>query len=189
MERISSAIANNIKLLRKEKKMSLDELSRHSGVSKSMIGQVERGEVNPTISTVWKIAEGLKVSFTELIALPRLNMDLVDTSTMEPLTGEGAGYRNYPLFPFDGSRRFEVYRIEIDPGASLDAAAHAEGTQEFITVFSGKLMLTAGDKDLLAPRGSAVRFDADVPHAYRNVSDTLCEFSLIIYYPERDRRG
>lgn len=63
MEKINTIISNNIKMIRKKRKMSLDNLSEITGVSKSMLGQIERGESNPTIAVLWKIA-------TEMFRLP-----------------------------------------------------------------------------------------------------------------------
>ena len=67
MEHLNQLIGENLKRLRAEKALSLDAVAKLSGVSKSMLGQIERGEVNPTISTMWRIASGLKVSFTALV--------------------------------------------------------------------------------------------------------------------------
>ena len=61
-------VAKNIRRLREESKLSMDELSKLSGVSKSMI---ERGEENPTISTLWKLSNGMKVPFDALTVRPK----------------------------------------------------------------------------------------------------------------------
>ena len=63
MDAMSGIIAENLKRIRKENKWSLDTVSDMTGVSKSMLGQIERGESSPTISTLWKIATGLHISF------------------------------------------------------------------------------------------------------------------------------
>ena len=55
MDQMNQIVAKNIKRLREERKLSMDELSKLSGVSKSMLAQIERGGGNPTISTLWKI--------------------------------------------------------------------------------------------------------------------------------------
>ena len=54
MENIGHIVAENLKRLREERKLSLDAVAKCSGVSKSMLGQIERGVTNPTISTLWK---------------------------------------------------------------------------------------------------------------------------------------
>lgn len=59
---ITSRIAANAKRLREEKKLTLDAAANLTGVSRSMLAQIEKGEVNPTISVLWKIANGYKVS-------------------------------------------------------------------------------------------------------------------------------
>lgn len=70
MENINLILSKNLKYLRNERKLSLDKLADLTGISKTMLGQIERGESNPSITTVWKIANGLKISFTALINEP-----------------------------------------------------------------------------------------------------------------------
>ena len=67
MTQLDKNIALNLKRIRKSKNMSLDMLAERTGVSKSMLGQIERGKSNPTVSTIGKIVEGLKVPFEQLI--------------------------------------------------------------------------------------------------------------------------
>ena len=121
MENIGHIVAENLKRLREERKLSLDAVAKCSGVSKSMLGQIERGVTNPTISTLWKIANGLKISFTSLMLRPEADIEIVQRSAIAPFVETDGKYRNYPVFPFDNSRGFEMYAIELDPGSRLDA--------------------------------------------------------------------
>lgn len=189
MININSIVAMNLKRIREERHMSLDMLSKVSGVSKSMLGQIERGEVNPTISTVWKIASGLKISFTELIESRETEVEVVSCADIAPLTGDEGRYRNYPLFPYDSSRRFEIYYIELDPKSSLEAEPHPEGVQEFVTVFDGSLTVTAGGEVISLGCGQAARFRADRPHTYQNPSAGISRVHMVIYYPQQGRGG
>lgn len=72
-----------------------------TGVSKTMIGQIERGESTPTITTLWKIANGLKVSFSELIYAPQPEIKVVRKEDAQVLTEDDGRYRVYTTFPFD----------------------------------------------------------------------------------------
>lgn len=54
MDAMSSRISENLRQIRKEKKLSLDSMAEQTGVSKSMLGQIERGESSPTVATLWK---------------------------------------------------------------------------------------------------------------------------------------
>ena len=183
MEEINALFSMNLKRLRAARRMSLDEVSRLSGVSKSMLGQIERGEVNPTISTVWKIACGLNVPYSELLSRPQVEREALNIAEMRPVLEDEGRYRNYLLFPQEAGRRFEVLYIEIDAGGALEAAAHPHGTQEFITVFSGALRVRVDGVELLAPEGGALRFVADRPHRYESAGTGLCRLSMVIHYP------
>ena len=77
MQEIHLVIAKNLRSLRESKKLSLEKVAELTGVSKTMIGQIERGESAPTITTIWKIANGLKISFTSLINQPQPDTKIV----------------------------------------------------------------------------------------------------------------
>lgn len=103
---MNSIVAANIKRLREERKLSMEELAKFSGVSKSMIAQIERGEGNPTLSTLWKISNGLKVPFDSLTVCPKTQHEIVKISEIQPLFENEGKVRNYSLFPDDENRRF-----------------------------------------------------------------------------------
>lgn len=183
MDYLNLIISENLKKLREVRKLSLEKVSKLTGVSKSMLGQIERGEVNPTVSTIWKISNGLKISFTQLMSRPELDIEHIDQSEIQPLIEDDGKIRNYPVFPFDSTRRFEMYSIEIDDGGNLNADAHPLDTQEFISVFTGTLLLQVNGVDYTVHAGNSIKFKADVPHTYKNITSTMCTLSMVIYYP------
>ncbi|MGF7033806.1 transcriptional regulator with XRE-family HTH domain [Paenibacillus mucilaginosus] len=182
MDNINLVLAKNLKLLREKEKLSLDKVAELTGVSKTMLGQIERGESNPTINTVWKIANGLKVSFTSLIHDLRPDAVLVPKSEIGALHEDNGSYRIYPFFPFEDGRRFEVYTIEIDKGGYLSANAHQPGTEEFITVFDGELTVRIDNAEYTVKAGDAIRFKADKPHDYHNSGSVMTRMSMVIHY-------
>lgn len=183
MEKFNRVISENLKKFREEKKLSLDMVSKLSGVSKSMLGQIERCEVNPTVSTMWKIANGLKISFSQFINYAESDVELIDTTSLEPLLEDEGKVKIYPTFPFDSIRRFEIYSLELNKTGYLSTEPHLQGAQEFITVFSGELTITLGEKRFLVTAGKAIRFKADEPHSYENTGDAVCLLNMVIYYP------
>jgi XRE family transcriptional regulator, regulator of sulfur utilization len=182
MEDVTHLVAENLKRIREEKKLSLEKLAELTGVSKSMLGQIERGDSSPTISTVWKISNGLKVSFTSLLNVPQSETTLIRRTDIQPMIEDDGRYQLFPLFPIEEGRRFEVYSIEIEPGGHLTADAHPDGTQEFLTVYSGTLIVKANMQDHQLAEGDSIRFRADKPHAYQNPGDTLAKINLVIHY-------
>lgn len=182
MTEINLTFSNNLKHYREKKNLSLDNVSSLTGVSKSMLAQIEKGKANPTINTVWKIANGLKISFTELMTAPEKDFEVITKEKVTVLTEDDGHYRNYPVFPFNDQRGFEIYRIELDPGSFLQAEPHPGGTQEFITVFSGEIEVAFLDQNLRAKTGEALRFKADTKHSYHNPSSEMTTINMVIWY-------
>ena len=101
---VNKIVSTNLKTIRESKKLSLDQAAKLTGVSKSMLGQIERGDTNPTISVLWKIANGLKVSFTSIIEKAASNAEIIRYEEIVPLKEDDGKYINYPIFLFDDSR-------------------------------------------------------------------------------------
>ncbi len=180
---VNRTIAGNFKKIREARKMSLDTVSRLSGVSKSMLGQIERGEVNPTISVLWKIANGLKISFTSFLERETEATQIIREQDIMPMVECDGLFINRPIFSFDEERRFEIYRIEMLPTCVFQSSAHLAGTEEYITVFSGEAVVIIDGREETLRRGDFIRFKADVAHGYRNDSNELAELSMTLYYP------
>ncbi|MGI6004334.1 MAG: helix-turn-helix domain-containing protein [Christensenellales bacterium] len=184
MKNLNLVFAQNLRQLREERKLSLEKAAEMTGVSKTMLGQIERGESSPTITTVWKIANGLKTSFSTLIDTSQPDTVIIDKTSITPLIEDNGKYRLYPFFPYEDGRRFEIYSVEIERGGYLGAEAHGEGTWEFITVFDGELSVRVDDEEYTVSSGSSIRFKADKPHSYHNSGETLIRLSMVIDYPK-----
>ncbi len=181
---INSFVAQNIKNIREQKKITLDAAAQMTGVSRSMLAQIERGDANPTVSVLWKIANGYKVAFTSLVEQKEEITTLVRGESITPITAAEGKYLNYPVFCFDEQHAFEVYRIAILVGGTLEAKAHLIGTEEYITVFSGSISVQVQDKVYNLHSGDSLRFLADVPHVYSNIGLEDAALSMILYYPK-----
>ena len=179
---VTGIVAANVRRIREEKKLTLEGAATLTGVSRSMLAQIEKGEVNPTISVLWKIANGYKVSFTSLVERADQEMWVIRQAGTSPLEEDGGRYINYPIFPFDEERLFETYRIVIEPGGSLSAQPHLKGSEESITVFAGAVTITVGEERVQLGRGDSIRFRADVSHGYENQGEVRAELSMLIYY-------
>ena len=182
MEEIHLILARNLKAIREKEKLSLEKVAQLSGVSKTMIGQIERGESSPSITTIWKIANGLKISFTSLINNPQPDTTVVLRNDIQVLSEDNGRYKVYPAFPFQDDKHFEVYTIEIEKEGKLKADSHREGTEEFITVFDGEVTIGVSDGHYTLNSGDSIRFKADRPHTYANSGNTLARLSMTIYY-------
>jgi transcriptional regulator with XRE-family HTH domain len=167
MEQSIEAIASNLKEVRETRKLSLDKLSDLTGVSKSMLRQIETGKSSPTISTIWKIANGLKVSFTSLLKKPVADAEIKSFTKEVPLTAESDHYRLYPLIPFDPEQSFETYFIEIDPDTTFKGEPHEGNVYEYLFVLKGNLTINVDGKEYTISEKEFLQFQANVPHEYR----------------------
>lgn len=183
MDSMNLIVAKNIKRLREYNKLSMDELSKLSGVSKSMLAQIERGEGNPTITTLWKISNGMKVPFDALTVRPKHPYEIVRTSELQPLFEDEGRVKNYAIFPDDENRRFAVYYLEMAEGSYYESEPHLKGTLEFITIFAGSLEICADGQRFTVEKNESIRFKADTVHSYRNIGNQTITLEMILYNP------
>jgi Predicted transcriptional regulators len=179
---VNLVMAGNLKAIRENKKLSLDQVSKLTGVSKSMLGQIERGEVSPTISVVWKIANGLKISFTSLLNRAESEVEVVTKNDISPLVEDEERFFNYPIFTFDESRGFEQYYIEIKPEGSRASEPHFAGTEEFVTAFGEGTVVEIGGRVFRLGDGDSIHFKSDVTHSYRNEGSKTVRLHMTIFY-------
>lgn len=182
VEDLNQIIAANLRELRRNRGMTLDDVAEVTGVSKSMLGQIERGECGLSVATLWKITNGLKVPFTALITEVHAKAEIVDNKAMTPLTNGQAGFRIYPVFPSEPGRDFEILYIEIDPGTESFSEPHEKGTEEFTLIYEGTLSLTVGSERFEVPAGHSIRYNANLSHSYANRSDGIMRLCMVIRY-------
>lgn len=186
---ISLIIGENLKRLRLERNLSLGQLSGQCGVSKVMLSQIEKGISNPSINTIWKIADSLHVPYTALLDQ---NVDhgavisLSDLAVQKLDNGEGTlccYYHNTQ------SRNFELFSMTMNPGASHVSEGHDERTDEYLVVIKGNLKLTLDDNargkesdvhNLKA--GDSISFHSNKTHTYHNPAKVQSKLIIINYY-------
>lgn len=177
-------IGRNLNHIRKRRGQSLDKVADLTGVSKAMLGQIERGESTPSVNVLWRIATGLKVSFSSLLANREEDNEtlLLRRTEIAPVVEENGQMRIYPQFIFDSNRGFEVFIIELEPGCSHRSDPHDEGVEEYISLIEGELEVKIGDEKFVLNKGDSIRYMANKNHLYRNLSNKLISFHHIIYY-------
>ncbi len=178
----SIQIGKVLKRVRFEQDLTLEEASRLTGVSKTMLGQIERGESNPTVSVLWKIASGLRVSFTELLAQNDGECDYVDIKTIEPILESEGKMKLYDVFSFNPIIGFEYFYIELLPGAHHVSEPHANAVKEFVVVTQGAMRMKIGELEYIIKAPAAVGFAPDKTHIYSNPFKEKTIFQNIVKY-------
>lgn len=176
MDYLSHNIAINLKRIRKSKKMSLDMVAEQTGVSKSMLAQIEKGDANPSIGVLGKIISGLRVDLDDLVETPRQDAYLISTKDLVPTKDVEGQYKVYTLFPIQDNGSVEIYSIEIEPGSVYESGGHGEKTREYIVVKEGQLRIESDGTSYDITRDHAFRFESDRDHLYINEGDTKVRF-------------
>lgn len=183
MNHIKKIIGANLSTLRVQMGLTLQQLSDVTTVSKAMLSGIEKGEMNPSITTLWKIADGLKIPITKLLNEKKQPVDLVRGSDLETFD-VGEGYHVKNIFPFDPQKHIEVYVKSIEPGKCLESEGHREGIEEYIMVFEGQLEIIIGETMYQLSLGDSMKFKANCPHSYKNIGDSILKAYSVIYYEE-----
>jgi transcriptional regulator with XRE-family HTH domain len=180
MAQINDIVGSNIKEIREERGLSLEKLSKLADVSKSMLGQVERGESSPSVNVLWKIANGLKIPFSSLTEEHKNDTDLIKIG--KPKLFDQGNVKLYSILPYSHDHNFEMYRVEIESQGRYEFGARSKGAIEIITVYKGGITIVMEGQYYYIDRGESFRFKADVNHQYLNDSLIASEFSINIHY-------
>lgn len=184
MQALDQYLAKALKALRQQKGWSLDRTAKETGVSKAMLGQIERGESSPTIATLWKIAGGFHTQISTFLNPPTVDMDDSVIRSVASLRQQPASDDMLvaPLFPYEQRFGFEMLELTLLPGYERLSEPHERGVTEHVLVLSGNMELLVNDQWVKLTPGSGVRFAADKPHGYRNRTDAQVVFYNLIHY-------
>src|SRR5512136_2499893 len=132
---LTPVLGANLRRLRMRRSLSLEKLSRQSGVSRAMLGQIELGQSAPTINVLWKISTALGVPFSALISSRSSGgVSVLRAEQAKKLTSHDGTFSSRALFPFDEPRRVEFYELRLSPRGVEHADAHQPGTVENLVV-------------------------------------------------------
>ncbi len=169
---ILSQLPVKLKEARQQKALSLDAVAKLSGVSKSMLSQIERGESSPTISTLWNLTRALQVDFAGLLEnrSEKSQIAVLRGGDVPTININGSGCRVRILSPPEDVGKLEIYELEFKAGDSLDSKPHTKGTHEHLTVVAGKITVISGDSTETLSNGDTARYPADVAHSITGVT-------------------
>jgi len=171
--------------LRLARGLTLEDLSRIAGVSKSMLSQIEREKANPTIAITWRLANALGVQIGELLATAERETEtirVIDAHEIPTLPGHHAGYVLRILGPLELASKYEWYELTLAPGGELASQGHDPGAQEHLTLLHGSVEVEVGPDKKKVKLGSTARYPGDQQHIIRNVGKTEAKAVLVVIH-------
>lgn len=185
--KVAQSIGSTIKATREVQQLSLNDLAKRAGVSKSVVSRIEQGLTSPTAVMLAKLAEGMTVSLTSLLkgeAGPPIH---IQSAAEQPMFKDPkSGLVRRTLSPVSPDAQVEIVHNSLPARKETGKfPAHSLGTQEHIVVLVGKIEVTVGRKSFSLSAGDAAQFAADTEHSVKNLSTKKSEWYLVIHSPPR----
>ena len=162
----------------------MDNLAQASGVSRSMLSEIEREKANPTLAVTFRISSAFAMTIAELIESSEKQAAIQVTRASD----RGQVYRSdkncqiRTLSPLNLEKDVEFYEVTLRPGGELRSTPHYEGTREFLTVESGNVRVESAGDTVELTRGDSATYRADVPHAIVNSGEGEAVLFLVDIY-------
>lgn len=175
-------LAKNIAALRRYRNLSLVQLARSSGVPKSTISNIESGSANPSIETIYKLAQALSVSLEELISKPAIRQQTLAPAEMpvaREVRGSGKLIRVLPD-PYPG---VDLYHLILDGGAPFKFDLQVNSGPRLFYCTEGSASLRLGGEEFRIEKGGSILFTPDAPHSFRSDNSSKSEGLIVISYP------
>lgn len=179
---INDVIAANLKKFRNENNLSLDEVAKLTGVSKSMINRIESLKSVPSVTVLWKIANGLKISFSMLMEEKTEDNILLEKKNIKPLSDKN--YHVYTYIPYDSNSNIEMFYIELEAHSIHTSKGHEKALFEYVFSLTDTLEISLNnDKETTKiQRENMFKFDARKEHSYHNNSNEKLNAIIVITY-------
>jgi transcriptional regulator with XRE-family HTH domain len=183
---VADVIAANLHRLRTARRMSLATLASRADVAKATLANLEQGRGNPTIETLWSLALGLGVAFSDLLE------DRRETTTVVLRAQQGARVRGstpggkLDLRLLDRIERgglVEVFDMSLPAGTEHLGSPHGSGVVERVFVFAGTITVGPASETLTLGPGDFARYSGDGPHVYRSADEDVHGMLLVGYPP------
>lgn len=178
-------IGKNIQSLRNAQGLTLNILSERSGVSKAMLSQIESNKVNPTVATVWKIARGLDVDLQDLLdstTTVKRKFSVKRSEAIKIIDNSEKGVTIKVFSPLSLAGDLEIYMLYFEPHSSLLSDAHFTGTEEYLTVIKGSVIVKAGDNRSQLHEGDFISYHVDIEHSITNSGSEEAIVSMVVRY-------
>ncbi len=163
---IHDRLAASLREARKARGLSLDAVAKLSGVSRSMVSQIERAESSPTVATLWNLTQALQVDFAGLLeGRPTPGIEVMRADAAPIIAGRGHNLVIRILSPAEAVGDHEVYDLSFGAAGDLISDPHSPGCREQLTVIAGHLRVVSGEEESRVGPGDTARYPADRRHA------------------------
>jgi XRE family transcriptional regulator, regulator of sulfur utilization len=174
------AVAANVRALRVARGMSLGDLASASGAGKATLSRIEAEQANPTVETLYALADALGVPFGALTAEAAPAARHVQATDVPHV---GGSVEARVLTQIAGGALVEALEITFPPGQLRSSSPHPSGVTEHLLLSEGRLRAGPVDAPTDLEAGDVLRFAGDVPHSYAAIGDEPARAIVLMAYP------
>ncbi|MDZ5078931.1 XRE family transcriptional regulator [Nesterenkonia sp. HG001] len=167
--------------------LSLSELARRVGISKSTVSQLETAQGNPSVETLWSIASTLGIPFARLVAAPSPRPQIIRAEERAAVPSATADFHAALLHSGSSPAQRDLYVVSLEPGDVREAEPHPPGSTEHVLIGSGRVRLGPADAPFLLHPGDYAVFPGDAPHSYEALTPGAW-FTLLMEHPSAEPR-
>ncbi len=183
-ESINENLGRRVRKLRADRGWSLEELASVSGVSRSMLSEIERERANPTLSVTYRIARAFGLSLQDLIesADSASSIQVTRANDSAQIFRSDKQCQIRTLSPLNLEKDIEFYELRLPADGALTSQPHVDGTREFLIVKDGGVNLQSGNFNESLSKGDSATYRADVAHAIANSGKRDAVLLLVVLY-------
>ncbi len=183
---LNERIAARVRVLRAERGLSLEALAIRSGVSRSMISLVERGESSPTAVVLDRLAAGLGVTIGEFFdlaaAVPASGCRLATRASQPAWRDPASGYLRRNVTPPGVNHPMRIVEIEFPAGArvAFENLGHERNVQQQVWVLAGTIDVSSGEERHRLRQGDCLAMRLDRPSLFHNPGRRPARYAVVI---------
>ncbi|MDK2820757.1 MAG: hypothetical protein PWP31_722 [Clostridia bacterium] len=176
-------LGKKIRELRRERGMSLKDLSEKTSLTSSFLSQVERDLADPSITSLKKIADAMEVPIFYFLLDPEKHSPVVKKEQRKVLRFPQS-HVTYELLSPDLNRNMEVIMCHLEPGAINSEEYLTHPGEECIVVLKGVMEVDVGGEIYRVETGDSIYFYSNIPHKLWNAGEEELIFIAAITPPE-----
>jgi len=186
-EDLTINVAERVKKAREQRGLSLLDISRRTGLSVSLLSEIEQGQSAPPLGTIIKLAKALEMKMGYFISGDELRPftvvrrgDRKAVSRYDFKRDKHYGYGYESLAPHKKDRHMEPFLVTLQPATTEEERSAHDG-QEFIFVLSGRMEVRLGEEIHVLEPGDAIYYDSTVPHLVKCHGEETTKILAVLY--------
>jgi transcriptional regulator with XRE-family HTH domain len=162
LDRIATALQRE----RRRAGLSLGEVARRAGIAKSTLSQLESGQGNPSVETLWALSVTLDVPFAQLVEPPRPTVQVIRAGEGVAVASEQADYVATLLASGQSRTRRDIYLVSVQPGSPRKSDPHNPGVIEHVVLSRGRALVGTAEEPVALAPGDYISYPGDVAHVF-----------------------